>query len=244
MRFEKRQTGQRIGPPLTALGKLLLLSYGLCYIFELIFEHWLHLPVVRLFQLYPFEDINFRAWQFFTHPFIQNPSSPIDFLLCCLLFYFFAGVVEKGIGTKRFLIFFCLSAYGGALCGLFLSGISGFGVPFYGITPSLLAMVTVFGLLSPDATILLMFVIPIKAKYLSLGTILIIFLSLLSKSNPGAIYQLGGILVGFLYFNGFRQTFEANRRYLNYLYQQRKKQANFRVIDGAKDDDSDKPTYH
>jgi hypothetical protein len=36
--------------------------------------------------------------------------------------------------------------------------------------PSLLSLIVIFGLLSPEATILLMFILPIKAKYLSYGT--------------------------------------------------------------------------
>lgn len=244
MAFERNQMGFKIGAPVTDLGKKLLLAYGLLYITELILVHWFNIPVARIFQLHPFENPNFHAWQFFTHPFIQNPNSPVDFLISCLLFYFFAGSVERTIGTKRFLSLFYIAAYGGGLLGLCFSNVAGFELPFYGMMPSLLAILVVFGLLSPEATILLMFILPVKAKYISYGTILVVFLSFLAKSNPAATYQLGGIFIGFLYYNGFRQTFETNKLYLNYLYwQQKRKRSKFKVIDGQKDD-NDKPTYH
>ncbi len=91
---------------------------------------------------------------------------------------------------------------------------------------------------------MLMFIIPIKAKYISYGTILIVFLSFLAKSNPSATYQLGGIFIGYLYFKGFKNAFETNKLYMNYLYwQQKRKKAKFKVVDGLKND-NDKPTYH
>ncbi|MBU0995591.1 MAG: rhomboid family intramembrane serine protease [Proteobacteria bacterium] len=239
------KTRFRITPNLTETGKRLMVLFSLIYILELIVEHWFHFPVVELLQLYPFEDERFMAFQFFTHPFIQHPASPFNFLLSLLLFYFFAGPVERSIGTKRFLPFFFIAIYGGALCGLCFSNIDGFNLPFLGLMPGLLATLVVFGLLSPESMILLFFILPVKAKFISYGTILIVFLGFLSKTSPGATYQLGGILLGYLYFNGFKNTLESNRLYLNYIYrQQQRKKSRFKVIDGEKNDKGDKPTYH
>ena len=231
--------------PLTATGKKLIIFFSVIYILELIVEHWLRFPIVELFQLYPFENDRFAFFQYFTHPFVQHPTSPIHFLLNLLLLYFFSGPVEQAIGTKRFLTLFAVSTYGGALCGLCFSGIQGFNQPFFGIMPGLMAFLVIFGMLSPESTLLLFFVIPIKAKFISYGTILILFLGFLSKTNPGATYQLGGILIGYLYFNGLKKSIRSNKYYLNYLYRQKqKKKSRFKVIDGISDDSEDKPTYH
>ena len=238
----------QIPTTLTETGKKMMMLLSVCYILELILEHWFQIPVVSTLQLHPFEDDHFMVHQFFTHPFIQHPTSPLNFLLTLLMFYFFSGPVERSIGTKRFLIFFLIATYGGALCGLCFSNIQGFNLPFFGVLPGLLSMLVVFGLLSPDMVVLLFFVLPVKAKLISYGTIIIVFLGFLSKTSPGATYQLGGIFLGYLYVNGLKNTIESNRIYLNYLYrQEQKRRSRFRVINGLKEEKEekdDKPTYH
>jgi len=233
------------GTSLTRLGKRLLLIYGAIYILELLFEHWLGIPAVAYLQLYPIKSNSFHIWQIFTHPFIHNPRSPIGFLINCIVFYFFAAPVEYVFGSKRFVILFYLSAFGGAICGLVFSSVSGFNAPFLGMLPSLLSLIVIFGLLNPEATILLMFILPIKAKYISYGTVLVTFLTFLAKANPHGAYHLGGILMGYIYFKGPGTLFDPNLIYLKYLeWQLKRKRSRFRVIDGDKDKDDDTPTYH
>ena len=233
------------GSNLTLLGKRLLIIYAVIYIIELLFEHWLKIPVAEALQLYPLKSNSFHIWQIFTHPFIHNPRAPIGFLINCIVFYFFAAPVEHTFGSKRFLILFYLSALGGALCGLGFGSVSGFNAPFLGMLPSLLSLIVIFGLLNPEATILLMFILPIKAKYLSYGTILVTLLTFLAKVNLYGPYHLGGILFGYLYFKGPRTVLDPNLIYLKYLeWQLKRKRSRFTVLDGDKNKNDDKPTYH
>ena len=244
MRPDRVGMSYGFGSRLTLLGKRLLLAYGIIYVVELIFEHWFRIPVVSFIQLYPLGHSHFHFWQFFTHPFIHDPRNPISFLISCLVFYFFAGSVESAFGPRRFLILFYTSALGGALCGLVFSSVSGFNAPFFGMLPSLLSLIVIFGLLNPEATILLMFILPIKAKYLSYGTTLITSLTFLAKANPHGAYHLGGILFGYLYFRGLGRLLKL--LYLKYFeWELKKKRSRFKVVDGFKDkEDKDTPTYH
>lgn len=234
------------GSRLTVLGKRLLLIYGIIYVLELLLEHWFKVPIVSVLQLYPFKHLSFGFWQVLTHPFIHDPQAPISFLISCVVFYFFSGPVETAFGPKRFLILFYTSALGAALCGLTFSGVAGFSAPFLGMLPSLLSLIVVFGLLNPEATILLMFVLPIKAKYLSYGTIIITLLTFLAKANPHGAYHLGGILFGYLYLKGQGNYLDLKFLRLKYLkWQIKKRRSRFETIDGYKDKkDDDKPTYH
>lgn len=230
---------------LTGLGKRLLIIYGAIYILELLLEHWIRLPVVGVLQLYPFKLKSFHIWQIFTHPFIHNPRAPIGFMINCIVFYFFSAPVEYAFGTKRFLFLFYFSALGGALCGLLFSGVPGFNRPFLGMLPSLLSLIVIFGLLNPEATILLMFILPIKAKYMSYGTVFITLLTFLAKANPNGAYHLGGILFGYIYFKGPARLFDPNVIHLKYLeWQLKRRRSRFRLIDGKKEKDDDTPTYH
>lgn len=235
------------GTGMTALGKKLLIIYSVIYILELLLEHWLHIPAVYFLQLWPFSSEGFQVWQIFTSPFIHNPLNPIGFLINCLIFYFFAGSVERSLGSSRFLILFYLSALGAAVSGLAFSNVSGFNTPFSGMMPSLLALVVIFGFLNPEAAILLFFIIPLKAKYISYGTILITILTFLAKVNPHGAYDIGGILFGYIYFRGPRNVFDPDLIYLKYSqWQFERKKRSFRVIDGGNKGkkDNDKPTYH
>ena len=233
--MNQMRTSYGFGSQLTLLGKRMLLIYGGIYIFELLLEHWLNVPITQQLMLYPFSSDYFHVWQIITHPFIHAPEAPVSFLINCLVFYFFAAPVETRFGFKHFLILFYLSAFGGFVCGQLFSGVSGFYAPFMGMLPSLLSLVVVFGLLNPDATILLMFILPVKAKYLSYGTILITLLTFLAKVNPHGAYHLGGILFGYIYFRGPRTIFNPKLLYLRYLqWQLKRKKAKFSVIDGDK----------
>jgi membrane associated rhomboid family serine protease len=246
MRPDRVRISDGFGSKLTLVGKRLLLIYGVIYVLELLFEHWLKIPVVSVLKLYPIKHLDFHVWQLVTHPFIHDPQSPMTFLISCLVFYFFAGPVENAFGPKRFLIFFYLSAVGAALCGFGLSSVVGFNAPFFGMLPSLLSLIVVFGLLSPEATILLMFVLPVKAKYLSYGTVMITFLTFLAKANPHGAYHLGGILFGYLYLRRPGNLVDPELIYLKYrAWQLKRRRSRFKVVERYKDkEDKDTPTYH
>ncbi len=246
MNYQRAGMSFELRSNLTPLAKKLLIIYGTIYVLELIFEHWLRIPLVSYLMLWPFNSPGFKFWQVATHPFIHDPGSPIIFLVNCIMLYFFVGPVEKAFGPKRFLILFYLSAIGGAICGLLFSSVSGFDAPFSGMMPSLLAIIVVFGFLNPEATILFMFILPVKAKFLSYGTIIITLLVFLAKASPHGAFHLGGIFAGYLYFKGPRNVLNPNLIYLKYLeWKLRKKRSRFQVIDGFKGkNDNDKPTYH
>jgi len=219
--------------------------YTAVYVAELLLEHWFHIPVSAWLQLYPPDREGFHLWQIVTHPFIHNPHAPLGFLVNGLVLYFFAAPVEFALGTGRFLALFYLSALGAALAGMALSGVAGFNAPFMGMLPSLLALIVVFGLLNPEATILLMFILPVKAKYISYGTVGITLLTFLAKANPHGAYHLGGILCGWAYFKAPATALDPQLLYLKYLqWRLNRRKARFTVIDGEKGKDDDKPTYH
>ena len=239
------RTSFGFGTRLTRLGKRLLIIYGAIYVAELLLEHWFRVPIVVYLQLFPPSSDYFHFWQILTHPFIHDPQAPIGFLINCLVLYFFAAPVEYALGSRRLLTLFYLAALGGALAGMAFSGVNGFHQPFMGMLPSLLALIIVFGLLNPDATILLMFILPVKARYISYATVGITLLTFLAKANPAGAYHLGGILCGFIYFNVPGIYCDPQLLYLKYRqWRLKKRRSRFTVIEGSKGEDDDKPTYH
>jgi membrane associated rhomboid family serine protease len=232
------------GTTLTSTGKIMLTIYAAIYILELICEHWLALPFYGWLALSPLQGGAFHFWQLLTHPLIHDPGAPISFLINCLVFYFFAGTIESALGTRRFLILYVAAAIGGAIVGLLFSGLTSFSVPYAGMMPSLLALIVTFGLLQPEAVVLLFFVLPVKAKLISYGTVIVTALTFLAKANVHGAYHLGGILLGYLYFRPPSHLLNPNWWRWKYFERgQGKKRSRFTVIDGKKDD-NDRPTIH
>lgn len=233
------------GISLTPTGKAMLTVYATVYVLELIGNHWLGIPLYQMLALSPPNSDHFHLWQLVTHPVIHDPQAPIGFLINCLVFYFFAGTIEAAMGTRHFLRLYALAAVGAAAGGLLFSGLTSFGVPFAGMMPSLLALIVVFGLLQPEATILLMFVLPIKAKFISYGTIIVTALTFLAQTNAHGAYHLGGIGLAWLYFRSPTQWFDANWwRWKYFNHAQKKRRSKFTVIPGKTNDDDEKPTIH
>ena len=241
--------GQRktigFGISLTLVGKTMLIVYATVYVLELIGQHWLGIPLYQWLALSPLKSEHFHFWQLVTHPVIHDPGAPIGFLIDCLVFYFFAGTIESALGTRAFLRLYIIAALGGAAVALIFSGLTSFSVPCAGMMPSLLALIVVFGLLQPEATILLMFVLPIKAKYISYGTIIVTALTFLAQTNVHGAYHLGGIGLAWLYFRSSPQWLDANWwRWKFFDHTQKKRRSRFTVINGKNNDDDDKPTIH
>jgi len=233
------------GSRLTPVGKFMLVVYATVYVLELIGEQWLGMPIYRWLALSPLNSGNFHIWQVVTHPVIHDPGAPIGFLINCLVFYFFAGTIESAIGTRGFLRLYIIAALGGAAAGMIFGGLSSFGVPSAGMMPSLLALIIVFGLLQPEATILLMFVLPIKAKYISYGTAIVTALTFLAQTNVHGAYHLGGIGLAWLYFRRPLRWFDLDWwRWKTAANNRKRRRANFTVINGKGNDDDDKPTIH
>jgi membrane associated rhomboid family serine protease len=233
------------GNSLTPVGRIMLITYASIYLAELIGQHWLNLPLYEWLALSPVKSDYFHFWQLITHPMVHNPGSPIGFLINCLVFYFFAGTIESALGTRRFLTLYGIAAIGGALGGLMFSGLASFGVPYAGMMPSLLALIVVFGLLRPESTILLMFILPIKAKIISYGTIIVTALTFLAKTNPHGAFHLGGIGLAWLYFRSPSQWLDPNWwRWKYFEHTRNKRRSKFTVIDGKNDKDDDTPTIH
>lgn len=243
-----RRTTLGFGASLTQVSKTMLITYATVYVLVLIGQHWLGFPLFQLLALSPLQSGHFYFWQLVTHPLIHNPGAPIGFLIDCVVFYFFAGTVESVLGTRVFLRLYIIAALGGAAAGLIFSGLASFSVPYAGMMPSLLALIVVFGLLQPESTILLMFILPVKAKYISYGTIIVTALTFLAQTNVHGAYHLGGIGLAWLYFRSPTQWLQANWwRWKYFDYTQKKRRSKFTVIKGKNngdDDDDDKPTLH
>jgi membrane associated rhomboid family serine protease len=140
-----------------------------------------------------------RWWQLITHAFLHGNIWHLLFNLAAL---WFAGrVVERVMGTGRFLALYAASAVAGGLAQIFFEGGN---IPLLGASGAVCGVILAFATMFPEAQIvvLLFFVIPLKfrAKYLGWGLVGSSLLFLLTGFEPWIAHaaHLGGCVAGYL----------------------------------------------
>jgi membrane associated rhomboid family serine protease len=173
-------------------------------------ESYLHFSSQR-----GFFDIGF--WRLIGFQFLHASFAHLLFNMIGL--YFFGPMVERYLGSKRYLAFYLLCGICGALMYALLNvaGAAGmlFGLtkPIPGLlfndlyTPLVGASAGVFGVimagafLAPNATVLLFFVLPMKLRTVAYGLVVIALYTLITggQNAGGEAGHLGGALAGFYF---------------------------------------------
>jgi len=158
-----------------------------------------------------------QVWRFFTYMFLHAGLGHLFFNMLAL--FFFGPMIERHLGSRRFLGFYIASGLGGAALYLLVIGAS-LGVAAMGGDPMRVPFLLpdgpntilvgasgcIFGVLlgclrvAPNMTVLLMFIIPVPMKLL-IGLILLFELWIVITAAPnagGSIAHLGGAAVGWL----------------------------------------------
>ena len=166
---------------------------------------------------------HYALWQLLTYQFLHGSFFHILFNLFTL--WMFGCDVERGLGARRFLIFYLLSGVGAGLFHIFFNAHT--MVPVIGASGAIYAVLVAFALMFPNrvVTLLLFFILPveIRAKYLVAIFIAISLFSGIESSLFGAsggvahLAHLGGALTGFLLLRGQGKLQEA-------LFELRKRQ--------------------
>lgn len=154
--------------------------------------------------------LGFQIWRLITYQFIHAGFWHIFSNM--LILYFFGPMVERWLGSKRFIYFYLISGIGAGAVYLMLSLLGSifpenvpFLVPSYDdrILPLVGASGCVFGVLvaclryAPDATVLLFFVLPIKLKIIVWFALLVNLYSAM-VGDGSSVAHLGGAAAGAL----------------------------------------------
>ncbi len=141
----------------------------------------------------------FYPWQLITYQFMHGGFSHILFNMFAL--WMFGIEIENIWGSKKFLYFYLMCGVVAGLFQLFLTPLlTGMGAPTIGASGAIYGVLIAFGMLFPNRYIFLWFFIPIKAKYLIAGLILLEFFGINSAgSNIAHLAHLGGALAAFVY---------------------------------------------
>jgi membrane associated rhomboid family serine protease len=149
----------------------------------------------------------FLPWQLLTYQFVHADFYHILFNMFFGL-WMFGMEVEHQWGSKKFLLYYLLCGIAAGVAQLTLTPIFepgsmvdpwGRGIPTVGASGAVYGVLVAFAVLFPDRYIFLYFLIPVKAKYLVAGIILLGVFSVGGNSNVAHVAHLGGALAGYLF---------------------------------------------
>ena len=148
-------------------------------------------------------DFIFQPWSIITYFFLHINFSHI--LWNMLFLYWFGKIIHDNIGNNALISLYIL---GGIIGGLLYMAIYNI-IPYYGnqINQSLMlgASAGVFSVVIGSATLIpnytfhLLFIGPIKIKYIALFYVASSFFDITGNNSGGEIAHLGGALIGYLY---------------------------------------------
>ena len=154
-----------------SLGYLLMISPVGAYVYSA----WL--------AFYPYEVLHGQIWRIVTailFPPITS-SSIIWAAISLLIYHNFSSLVERMMGAFEFNVYFFSSIIIGELGAIISYLITGLNFPYLPIYTHF-AIIMAFSIMFPDASVLLMFVIPIKAKWIAIAEAVIYLYNFLTGS--------------------------------------------------------------
>lgn len=193
---------------------------------------------ILLFGLYMPYFYRGAVFQLFTFHFLHGGLLHLGFNL--LMLWMFAGELELLWGRRKFIIYLAISGVGAGLCQVFVSLFSQMTLPVIGISGVVYGVLMAYGLLFPNRTVLLFFLIPMKIKHMVIGLVffeLYLGLDPAAASNIAHFAHLGGMLFGFLYLRGDKFFMRLrNIYYRRKLEATKRKHKNIYVVRGEDDE--------
>jgi len=149
-------------------------------------------------------------WQLFTYMFLHSSTGFVHIFFNMYALLIFGIPIEQAWGGRKFLVYYIFCGVGAGV-SIFLinviSGGMGYHIPTIGASGAVFGLLLAFGVLYPNAEILLFFILPIKAKYLVVlyGLLELYFELFGGSSSISHIGHLGGLFFGLVYFYLFRR---------------------------------------
>ena len=183
----------------------------------------LNIDLNDILGLHFFLASDFRIWQFFTYMFMHGGFTHI--LMNMFMLWMFGMVVENVWGPRKFLFYYIVCGVGAGLCqelaqyGTFLvEGLAQYESVKIGTTVlpmnvylnmmntvgasgAIYGVLLAFGMLFPEERMFIIPIpVPIKAKWIVMGSIVVELFSAIGTSNDGVAHlaHLGGMLFGFI----------------------------------------------
>jgi len=198
----------------------LLIAHGIFFLVQMFAGQNIESMMIYFLGLRPAAVIhNGYIWQLVTYMFPHGDGFHFFFNMYAVML--FGMSVEQTWGSKKFLGYYFFTGIGAGISIFIINYfiIGGYAAvnPTIGASGAVFGLLLAFGILFPDAQLLLFFVLPIRAKYLVVlygGIELYLMISSGGGGGISHVGHLGGILFGGIYFLVFgkgRQGIKARR---------------------------------
>ena len=179
-----------------------------------------------------------EIWRIVTYIFVPGYSSPFALLIALYFYYWIGSTLEREWGTPKFTLYYLGGAALTVVGVILTSLISGnYYLTLAGTGYVNLSMFLAFALLFPNTQVLLMFIIPVKMKwlaYIDVGLFAVSIVRAILVQNWGGVILPVMALLNFLIFawptlQGWaqRKQYQHSRQAVNFkkaVHQQQKQQ--------------------
>lgn len=151
-----------------------------------------------------------KPWTIITHAFVHADFFHILFNM--LWFFWFGRIIQEFLGSDKVIAVFAMGVLGGILAFIGAYNV----IPRFsevaqvativgasaGVTAAVIGAAVYF----PNYTMFLMFIGPVKIKYIALVSVFLSLVGTSGSTNPGGEFaHLGGALMGWLYMSQLKQ---------------------------------------
>ena len=205
IRYKVLKSGSNLNL-LIGINVLVFLALGIVNVLEMLLTAHsnIHDSISALLQLPAYwPALLTRFWTPFTYLFLHENILSLVFNM--LWFYWIGQIFEEYLGSKKLLTVYFIGGIAGAILYILAYNTSPLFVSTkltalaVGAPACVMAVIVATATLLPDYTIFLMFLGPVKLKWLVLVYVLIDLLSIIGPNSEREFAHLGAALVGFFY---------------------------------------------
>jgi len=163
----------------------------------------------------------FQPWSLISYFFLHMNFMHI--LWNMLFLYWFGKIIHDNIGNNAIISLYVL---GGIIGGLFYMSLYNI-IPYYservseslmlGASAGVFSVVVGSATLLPNYTFYLLFLGPVRIKYIALFYVLLSFLDVTGNNAGGEIAHLGGAFIGFLYIKQLQNGINMGEGIINFI---------------------------
>lgn len=169
------------------------------------FRNIYDLIAYQLFLPASIEGFLYKPWTLLTYFFTHDTGNFFHILFNMIFLYWFGMLISEFLGSRRLINLYILGGIAGGLIYLLAYNT----IPYFaeragntvllGASGSVYAVVIGAAVLLPDYTFFLLFLGPVKIKYIAAFYAFLSFAQTIGPNAGGNIAHLGGALMGFVY---------------------------------------------
>jgi membrane associated rhomboid family serine protease len=154
-----------------------------------------------------FSEFVTRPWTLLTYMFMHDLTGILHILFNMLIMYWFGRLFVEYLGSDKLIAVYLLGGVAGGVVYLlaynfipfFVAQSETYQIGMVGASASVNAIVVATATLLPNYTFFLLFIGPVRIKYIAGVLVFLSFLGTVGNNAGGNLAHLGGALIGFIY---------------------------------------------